>query len=211
MLSENNSNLMETAFDIGLSGSSRLNDLFVNIEGMTPGEFKNGGECLDINYCFAESLFGKIIVASTKKGICHLSFEEDESIGLSQLKNQFPKARYNALVDQFQTRALSIFQRDWSDLQTIKLHLEGTAFHLKVWQSLLSIPKGKLTSYGSLAGCVDKPNAARAVGTAIGRNPVGFIIPCHRVIQSTGALGGYRWGIDRKSAIIAWESARLSL
>jgi len=211
LLCENKANLMDTAFDIGLSGPSRLHDLFVNIEGMTPGEFKNGGERLSINYCFAESSFGKIIVASTKKGICHLSFEDDELIGLAQLQSQFPNAKFRALVDQYQQQALSIFQRDWSELPAIKLHLAGTAFQLKVWQNLLRIPVGTLITYGQLAESVDKPKAARAVGTAIGRNPVGFIIPCHRVIQSTGVLGGYRWGTDRKSAIIGWESAGLSL
>jgi AraC family transcriptional regulator of adaptative response/methylated-DNA-[protein]-cysteine methyltransferase len=207
LLSESGSNLMDTALDVGLSGSSRLHDLFVNIEGMTPGEFKNGGQNLTINYCFAESLFGKIIVASTQKGICHLQFEEDETLGFENLKTQFPNATYHALVDHYQQQALAIFQRDWSELKNIKLHLAGTDFQLKVWQNLLRIPIRGLSTYGRLAESINNPNAARAVGTAIGRNPVAFIIPCHRVIQSTGALGGYRWGTERKSAMLGWESA----
>ena len=211
LLTIQGSRLMDTAFDVGLSGTSRLHDLFVNIEGMTPGEFKNGGKNLNINYCFAESVFGKVIVASTEKGICHLSFEEDEKLGLKALQTQFPNASYRALVDQHQQHALSIFQRDWSELQTVKLHLAGTAFQLKVWQNLLTIPAAGLASYGEVAKSIDKPKASRAVGTAIGKNPIAYIIPCHRVIQSSGALGGYRWGTDRKSAMIGWESAGESL
>lgn len=209
LISNDHATLLDTAYATGLSGTGRLHDLFVSIEGMTPGEFKNGGEQLNINYSFADSPFGKLIVASTTKGICHLFFEEDEEQALAGLKSRFPKATYHQVADQLQQNALFIFQKDWRQLNKIKLHLNGTPFQLKVWESLLTIPEGGLTTYGSLAEKINKPKASRAVGTAIGSNPVAFLIPCHRVIQASGHLGGYRWGTTRKSALIAWEAAGL--
>lgn len=209
LLKENQASLFETALETGLSGTSRLHDLFVNIEGMTPGEYKNGGENLNINYSFAESPFGNIIVASTQKGICHIAFTNDENNSLENLKKQFPSAHYQQMLDLEQQNALYIFSHDWNKLGEIKLHLKGTDFQLKVWETLLKIPMGKLTTYGNIAKQLQNPKASRAVGTAIGDNPVAFLIPCHRVIQSSGALGGYHWGNQRKSAIIGWEAAKL--
>jgi AraC family transcriptional regulator of adaptative response/methylated-DNA-[protein]-cysteine methyltransferase len=207
MLKENQS-LFDTALETGLSGTSRLHDLFVNIEGMTPGEYKNGGENLHINYSFAESPFGNIIVASTLKGICHIAFYDNENIALANLQRQFPAAAYQQILDKEQQNALYIFSHDWGKLHQIKLHLKGTDFQLKVWEALLKIPMGKLATYGNIAKKLQNPNASRAVGTAIGDNPVAFLIPCHRVIQSSGALGGYHWGVNRKTAIIGWEAAK---
>jgi len=209
LLKHNHATLLNTAYETGLSGTSRLHDLFINIEGMTPGEYKNGGINLSINYCFSESPFGQIIVASTNKGICHMSFEEDENQALFNLKAQFPHATYHQEVDQLQQNALFIFQKDWSQIKQIKLHLNGTDFQLKVWETLLKVPLGSLTTYGAIAKCISKPKASRAVGTAIGNNPVGFIIPCHRVIQKSGNIGGYMWGDTRKSAIIGWEASQV--
>ncbi len=209
LLKNEQATLLETAYKTGLSGTSRLHDLFVSIEGMTPSEFKNGGENLAINYCFAESPFGKVIVASTAKGICHTFFEEDEHKALSDLMQHFPKAQYRQVIDKFQQDALFIFQNDWKQLDQIKLHLKGTRFQLKVWEMLLRIPMGGLTTYGRIATKMNKPNTSRVVGTAIGNNPVAFLIPCHRVIQTNGNLGGYMWGNTRKSAIIAWEASRV--
>ncbi|ARS38573.1 cysteine methyltransferase [Sphingobacteriaceae bacterium GW460-11-11-14-LB5] len=210
MLKENQS-LFDTALETGLSGTSRLHDLFVNIEGMTPGEYKNGGENLHINYSFAESPFGNIIVASTSKGICHIAFYDDEKIALANLQRQFPSAQYQQILDKEQQNALYIFSHDWSKLHQIKLHLKGTDFQLKVWEALLKIPMGKLATYGNIAKQLHNPNASRAVGTAIGDNPVAFLIPCHRVIQSSGALGGYHWGLNRKTAMIGWEAAKTNV
>ena len=207
MLKENQS-LFDTALETGLSGTSRLHDLFVNIEGMTPGEYKNCGENLCINYSFAESPFGNVIVASTSKGICHIAFYDDENTAFANLQCQFPAAQYQQLLDKEQQNALYIFSHDWSKLQQIKLHLKGTDFQLKVWEALLKIPMGKLATYGNIAKQLQNPNASRAVGTAIGDNPVAFLIPCHRVIQSSGALGGYHWGVNRKTAMIGWEAAK---
>lgn len=209
MLKDNHT-LFDTALETGLSGTSRLHDLFVNIEGMTPGEYKNGGENLHINYSFAESPFGNIIVASTPKGICHIAFYDDEALALNNLQRQFPAAKYQLILDKEQQNALYIFNHDWSKLHQIKLHLKGTDFQLKVWEALLKIPMGKLSTYGTIARQLQNPNASRAVGTAIGDNPVAFLIPCHRVIQTSGALGGYHWGVDRKTAIIGWEAAQIN-
>lgn len=199
--------LFDTAFDTGLSGTSRLHDLFVNIEGMTPTEFKNGGQNLVINYSFSTSFFGNIIIASTQKGVCYMAFDEDENKALKDLKAKFPNAVFSEQTDDFQKNALLIFQSDWTKSPQIKLHLKGTDFQLKVWESLLKIPMGKLSTYGELAHEIENPNASRAVGTAIGSNPVAFLIPCHRVIQSTGTFGGYMWNPTRKTAIIGWEQA----
>ncbi|OUR61012.1 cysteine methyltransferase [Colwellia sp. 39_35_sub15_T18] len=210
LLKEKQSTLLDTAYETGLSGTSRLHDLFINIEGMTPGEFKNGGKNLVINYCFAESPFGKLMVASTAKGICNMFFEEDELQALFNLKSRFPNAEYHQVVDTLQQNALFIFQKDWQQLEQIKLHLHGTNFQLKVWETLLKIPLGAISTYGAMAKSIDRPKAARAVGTAIGHNPVAFLIPCHRVIQASGNLGGYMWGETRKSAIIGWEAAKMS-
>lgn len=208
ILIENNATLFETAYNTGLSGTSRLHDLFVNIEGMSPAEYKNGGKSLVINYSFAETPFGNIIVASTQKGICHMVFYEDEFQSLEYLKSRFPNASFSQKLDLLQQNALFIFQNDWSKLSEIKLHLKGTDFQLKVWETLLKIPMGKLSTYGEIAKKIENPNASRAVGTAIGSNPVAFLIPCHRVIQSTGTFGGYMWGNIRKTAIIGWEAVK---
>ncbi len=196
--------------ETGLSGTSRLHDLFINIEGMTPGEYKNGGESLMINYSFAESPFGDIIIASTQKGICHLSFVQNERQGMIALASGFPKADFVQKTDILQQNALHFFKGDWSDLQKVKLHLKGTAFQLKVWQSLLKIPLGDLSTYAAVAGKIHNPAASRAVGSAIGSNPVAFLIPCHRVIKSTGSTGEYHWGSGRKTAILGWEASRVS-
>ncbi len=208
VLQTNQATLFDAAYETGLTSTSRLHDLFINIDGMTPGEFKNGGAALTINYSYAESPFGNIIVASTLKGICYVAFADDETSALTGLRQRFPKANYKQMVDLAQQNILYIFSHDWSKLNTIKLHLKGTPFQLKVWETLLKIPIGKLVTYGTIAKSIEQPTASRAVGTAIGYNPVAFLIPCHRIIQSSGVFGGYHWGSIRKSAIIGWEAAR---
>lgn len=209
LLKKEKASLFDTAYETGFSSTSRLHDLFVNIEGMSPAEYKNGGKSLHINYSFSESLFGNVIAASTEKGICYLAFENDKNKALGNLQLKFPNASFFEKLDEFQSNALSIFNKDWTKLNTIKLHLKGTDFQLKVWESLLTIPMGKLSTYGSLAEKIGNPNASRAVGTAIGSNPVAFLIPCHRVIQSSGNMGGYRWGSERKQLIVGWESSQV--
>ena len=208
VLAEKQATLFDATFETGFSSTSRLHDLFVNIEGMTPAEYKNGGKSLEIRYSFAESPFGNVMVASTPKGVCHMAFENDEEIAFANLKNKFPNAAFQRNLDLLQQNALFIFQHDWSKLPEIKLHLKGTDFQLKVWESLLKIPVGGLSTYGNIAEQIGNPNASRAVGTAIGSNPVAYLIPCHRVIQSTGDFGGYMWGTTRKTAIIGWEGVK---
>lgn len=209
LLKEEKVTLFDAVLETGLSSTSRLHDLFVNIEGMSPAEYKNGGKNLKINYSFSESPFGEIITASTEKGVCFMAFAENKENALRDLVNKFPNASFFEKQDEFQQNALSIFTKDWSELGAIKLHLKGTDFQLKVWESLLTIPMGKLSTYGNLAKEIGSPKASRAVGTAIGSNPVAFLIPCHRVIQSTGKIGGYMWGSDRKQMMIGWESSKV--
>jgi len=198
--------LFDVAEKVGLSGTGRLHDLFVSIEGMTPAEYRDRGSNLEINYQFEDTRFGNVLVASTRRGICHLSFTEDRSSGIDNLKAQFPNAEYHQQTDPYQGRALSIFKENNGSAESIKLHLKGTDFQLKVWNALLNIPTGSLTTYGVIADQAGSAGASRAAGSAIGRNPVAYIIPCHRVIRSTGEISGYRWGRDRKSAIIGWEA-----
>ncbi|OEY92520.1 cysteine methyltransferase [Acinetobacter proteolyticus] len=208
ILKQEQGSIFEATFATGLSSTSRLHDLFIQIEGMTPAEYKHGGQSLTIHYQFAETLFGEVLIASTHKGICALSFVDNRIDALMQLTAQFPQAEFIEQIDAFQQSALALFQKDQPQLAEIKLHLKGTEFQLKVWQSLLKIPMGQLSTYGELAKAIQHPKAARAVGTAIGSNPVAFLIPCHRVIQSTGAFGGYEWGALRKTALIGWEGVQ---
>ena len=188
ILKNKRSTLSDAAFETGLSGTGRLHDLFVNIEGMTPGEYKNGGENLAVNYSFAETPFGAILVASTPKGICHMAFCDDENAALSELRRQFPNARLRQMTDLLQQSALYLFAKDWQNPGEIKLHLKGTAFQVKVWETLLKIPSGSLSTYGDIAQQLGQPGASRAVGSAVGSNPVAYLIPCHRVIRSEGIV-----------------------
>ena len=199
--------LFDTTLRIGLSSTSRLHDLFVKIEAMSPSAFKTGGENLGINYSFNTSPFGSVLAASTNKGLCYMAFVNKHTEGFAALKNHFPNAAFRCIRDTFQENALQIFQLNWNNLPEVKLHLHGSPFQLKVWEALLKIPFGHLSTYKSIAEAVQQPKASRAVGTAIGSNPVSFLIPCHRVIQSSGEFGNYMWGPDRKAAIIGWESA----
>lgn len=210
------SSILDASFATGLSSSSRLHDLFIQIEGMSPAEYKNGGSNLCIEYDLAETLFGKVFIASTSKGICAMSFVENKDQGLQNLKEKFSNAQFLENKNERQNNALDFFhaikrgqEKDQKQhLAQIKLHLKGTDFQLKVWECLLKIPQGQLSSYGEIAEYIGNPKASRAVGTAIGHNPVAFLIPCHRVIQATGALGDYHWGKTRKSAMIGWEGVQ---
>ncbi len=207
-LLKQNMSLADATFEVGLSGTSRLHDLFVNVEGMTPGNFKTGGQNLQIQYSFAETLFGDVIIASTQKGICHLAFVANQQKETENLFKLFPNAEFIQKTDLLQQNALQFFSGDWKDLHQIKLHLNGTPFQLKVWQSLLKIPLGNISTYASIAENILSPRAARAVGSAIGANPVAFLIPCHRVIKSSGVIGEYHWGSSRKVAMLGWEAAQ---
>lgn len=211
ILKEQQGTVFDAAYESGLSGTGRLHDLFISIEGMTPGEYKNGGAALSINYGYAETPFGNMLVASTAKGICHMAFADEPQQALNNLKGHFPNAQYRQVVDLSQQKALYMFTQDWSKLEQVKLHLKGTAFQVKVWETLLKIPAGSLSTYGHIAKSLERPNAVRAVGTAVAQNPVAFLIPCHRVIRASGAIGEYHWGATRKSAMIGWEAAQSSV
>lgn len=205
--------VLESAYATGLSSPSRLHDLFIQIEGMTPAEYKSGGKSLNIHYQFADTPFGRVLIASTGKGICHMSFTDlltsNDMKALDGLREKFPEATFVEQQDSFQQHALAMFQSEPTEFSQIKLHLKGTDFQLKVWECLLKIPMGQLSSYGEIAARTGKPKASRAVGTAVGSNPVAFLIPCHRVIQATGILGDYHWGSVRKTAMIGWEGAHV--
>ncbi|MFN7160297.1 MAG: methylated-DNA--[protein]-cysteine S-methyltransferase [Candidatus Gracilibacteria bacterium] len=199
-------NFLSIAHKTGLSSTGRLYDLFVTIEGMTPGEYKNGGAGLEISYCFEETPFGFVIIGSTSKGICHISYADSLPEGLEQIKQRFENAVYTHGKDELHEQVLRMLRHE--SVEKIKLHLRGTPFQLKVWEALLHIPEGRLTTYGHIASAIGHQKAHRAVGTAVGQNPVAYLIPCHRVIQASGILGNYHWDPKRKTAMIAWEISR---
>ncbi len=199
--------LLDTAFDAGLSGPSRLHDLCLKIEAMTPGDYAKGGADLEIAYGFHPSSFGTALVMATNKGVCGLAFgdEGDEKKMLADMRARWPKAAYVAAPERTARFAKQIFEpKAHGDL---RLHLLGTKWQVQVWKALLAIPDGKLSTYGAIAAHLGKGSAARAVGAAVGRNPISWLIPCHRVLGSTGAMTGYHWGLDRKRAMLAVEAA----
>lgn len=205
LLRNEQATLFDASVETGLSGSSRLHDLFITIEGMTPAEYKQRGSGLQIGYSFVRTPFGKAIVGSTSKGICYMAFVSDEDKAVKLVKEQFTNSIIEPSEGRFLRDIQSVFEPAKDSLQKLKLHLKGTPFQLKVWEALLRIPPGKLTTYGELAKEIQNPGASRAVGSAVGDNPVAYLIPCHRVIRSTGDFGEYHWGSDRKIAIIGWE------
>jgi AraC family transcriptional regulator of adaptative response/methylated-DNA-[protein]-cysteine methyltransferase len=166
---------------------------------------------LKIAYSFSNTLFGETLIASTTKGVCYLAFSDHKEQTLGGLKRMFPYAAYTNGTDEYHQQILPFFSDDWKNVKPIKLHLKGTEFQLKVWKILLQIPFSGLTTYGEIACRINNPKASRAVGTAVGCNPVAFLIPCHRVIRSDGALGGYHWGLPRKINMINWEKERSNL
>lgn len=172
----------------------------VSIQNMSQEKYKNGGKGIDINYSFYETAFGKVIIASTNKGICNISFTKNEKEGFLQLKSNFPNAQYTNVKNE-----IDIFTNDFNSLNEIKLHLKGTPFQIKLWQALLKIPFGQLVTYAAVAKEIKNPKAIRAVGGAIASNTIAFLIPCHRVVLSSGKYGKYRWGSDVKEKIIKWE------
>jgi AraC family transcriptional regulator of adaptative response/methylated-DNA-[protein]-cysteine methyltransferase len=203
--------VLDASYEAGLSGPSRLHDLIVNAEAVTPGEYQRAGEGLVIRFGFHPTPFGEALIAVTPRGICHLAFVHPVSRreALDRLSHDWPAAEL--VADQHATRAAAAraFPAPGSaPVAGLALHVKGTNFQLKVWDALLRVPEGAVTTYGDVAAAIGEPTAARAVGTAVGCNPVSYIIPCHRVIRSTGELGGYAWGPDRKRVMLALETAR---
>jgi len=204
--------VLDAALNAGLSGPGRLHDLCVNLESTSPGEMKSGGAQWTLIAGFAESPFGTCLIAEGPRGICHLSFVEsgDEAAAWKQLQADWPNAKLRRSGTAAAGIARQIFTlpAEWNSHRPLRAFVTGTAFQVRVWRALLEVAPGQLTTYGRLAEAVGKPPAARAVGTAVGQNPLAYLIPCHRVIRETGAVGDYRWGRIRKRAILAWEGAR---
>lgn len=202
------SSVLTAALEAGLSGPSRLHDLSLKIEAMTPGEYAKAGSGLTIDYGFAFCPFGLAIVTATEKGVCGLGFgtDEEQEAMLEDMKARWPKAGYRRNDARATAIAGKIFGSTVGG--NLPLHLMGTPFQIKVWQALLAIPSGCISTYGTIAQTLNHPKACRAVGAAVGRNPVSWLIPCHRVLGSSGALTGYHWGVERKRAMLAVEAAR---
>ncbi len=201
--------LRDVAYQTGLTDTQHLNRLFVKIEAMSAAEYAGGAQQLHISYWRFNTIFGQAVIATTAKGICFLAFGEIEENMLADLKAKFPHAKYTCGHTIHMQPAILWLQNPQAATQKIHLHVKGTAFQLNVWQALLNIPAGQLSTYAQVALTIENKNANRAVGTAIGSNPVAYIIPCHRVIQSTGVIGNYRWEPVRKKAMIGFESAVL--
>ncbi|MBO9154345.1 MULTISPECIES: methylated-DNA--[protein]-cysteine S-methyltransferase [Chitinophaga] len=212
----------QATFETGLSGTSRLHDMFVNLEAMTPGEYRNGGEALTIRYAFIDTVFGPMLAAATEKGVCSIAFADDRAAALKELTLQWPNAAFIESASPFIDDVKAYFSGIEAEMKEetpspadkaksekgIRLHVKATPFQLKVWEALLKVPAGQVATYSRIAREIDHPKAARAVGTAVGDNPVAYLIPCHRVIKSTGLFGGYHWGPVRKTAMLGWECAK---
>ena len=204
--------VMDTAYDVGLSGSSRLHDLFVGCEAVTPGEYKRAGEGLQIFYGCHPSPFGLCLLAATERGICFLEFqpEDQKTPSIEGIRKRWPRA--NLVLRPKKSLALvkSVFDFNLeSDVAPLHLYVKGSNFQIKVWEALLKIPLGKVVTYEDVARHIQMPKAARAVGNAVGQNPIPFLIPCHRVIRKMAEFGNYGGGRERKKALLGWEAARI--
>jgi AraC family transcriptional regulator of adaptative response/methylated-DNA-[protein]-cysteine methyltransferase len=208
--------VLEAAYEVGLSGAGRLHDLFVSHEAMTPGDYKRRGEGLEMAYGFHPSPFGDALLIATERGVAGLAFiDEDKAQShgqvLAEMKERWPRARFVAAPERTAGFARQIFDPGtWSPDRPVRLVMIGTDFEVRVWESLLRIPMGRAVSYQDIARHLGQPTAARAVGSAVGRNPISFVVPCHRVLRGDGSLGGYHWGLTRKRALIGWETGRLA-
>ena len=204
-------NVFDAAINSGLSGPGRLHDLCVTLEAASPGEMKNGGAGMQIDYGFTETPFGEALIAETKRGICHLSFVDRNGRNGARdlLTSEWPNAKLQRADQRAEELAGKIFTqpRQNQSSRPLRAFVRGTPFQVRVWRALLSVPTGSLTTYGRLAHAIGQSKAARAVGSAVGANPISFVIPCHRVIRETGALGNYGGGRVRKRAIVGWELA----
>jgi AraC family transcriptional regulator, regulatory protein of adaptative response / methylated-DNA-[protein]-cysteine methyltransferase len=201
--------VLDTAYEVGLSGPGRLHDLFVTHEAMSPGEWKARGEGLTVSYGFHPSPFGLALVMTTPRGLAGLAFADPggERAALDDMRSRWPKARYVEDIAATAPTARRIFETErWRPDQPLRVVLIGTDFEVRVWEHLLTIPMGKLTTYSDLAKHAGNPKAARAVGAAVGKNPISFVVPCHRVVGKCGDVTGYHWGITRKRAMLGWEA-----
>jgi AraC family transcriptional regulator, regulatory protein of adaptative response / methylated-DNA-[protein]-cysteine methyltransferase len=210
-LLSDSASVLDATYEVGLSGPARLHDLFVTHEAMTPGDYKAGGSGLTMRFGFHPSPFGEAVLIATDRGLAGLGFVDDgdRQAALSDLTRRWPKAAY--VEDEAATAPLArrIFNpSQWQAEQPLRVVLIGTDFEVRVWQTLLRIPRDKATTYSDIARHIGKPAACRAVGAAVGKNPVSFVVPCHRVLGRSGALTGYHWGLTRKQAILGWEAGK---
>ncbi len=207
-------NLLDASLDTGLSGPGRLHDLFVTFDAMTPGEYKQYGTGLRIEYGHHHTIFGECLIAKTDRGICHLGFLDsiNKTKSLNHLQNLWPNAIFAENSKATESIVENIFRPETTNKKNeFRLLLKGTNFQVNVWRALLTIPEGSLVSYQDIAAIIGQPNAVRAVGHAVAVNPVAYLIPCHRVIAKTGIIYRYRWGSSRKKAILGWEAARAGM
>ncbi|HKH94937.1 MAG TPA: bifunctional helix-turn-helix domain-containing protein/methylated-DNA--[protein]-cysteine S-methyltransferase [Beijerinckiaceae bacterium] len=205
--------VLDTTYELGLSGPARLHDLFVTHEAMTPGDYKAGGAGLTLRVGYHPSPFGEAILVATERGLAGLGFVDgaDRAAALTDMQRRWPKAAY--VEDEAATAPLArrIFDPlSWRAEQPLRVVLIGTDFEVRVWQTLLRVPLGRATTYSDIASRIGKPSASRAVGAAVGKNPISFVVPCHRVLGRSGALTGYHWGLTRKQAMLGWEQGRLA-
>jgi AraC family transcriptional regulator of adaptative response/methylated-DNA-[protein]-cysteine methyltransferase len=211
-LLRDSASVLDATYEVGLSGPGRLHDLFVTHEAMSPGEWKSGGEGLTVFFGFHPSPFGSALVMATERGLAGLAFADpgEERAALADMKARWPRAAY--VEDSARTAAIArrIFDSSqWQQDKPLRVVLIGTDWEVRVWETLLQIPMGRLTTYSDIASKIRKPAAARAVGTAVGKNPVSFVVPCHRVVGKSGDLTGYHWGITRKRAMLGWEAGQV--
>lgn len=212
-LLRDSASVLDASYEVGLSGPGRLHDLFVTHEAMSPGEWKSGGEGLTMHFSFHPSPFGQALVMATDRGLAGLAFADPgkERTTLADMKRRWPRANYVENAAHTAPIAQRVFDsKQWRSQQPLRVVLIGTDWEVRVWEALLQIPMGRLTTYSGLASKVRKPTAARAVGAAVGKNPIAFVVPCHRVIGKAGALTGYHWGITRKRAMLGWEAGQVA-
>ncbi|MCC6777241.1 MAG: bifunctional helix-turn-helix domain-containing protein/methylated-DNA--[protein]-cysteine S-methyltransferase [Hyphomicrobiales bacterium] len=212
-LLRDSASVLDAALEVGLSGPGRLHDLFITHEAMSPGEWKSGGEGLTLRYGFHPSPFGTALVMTTERGLAGLAFADpgEEQAVLADMHRRWPKAHIIEDVAATQLVARRIFDRQlWRADRPLRVVLIGTDFEVRVWETLLRIPMGRATTYSDIATQIRAPKAARAVGAAVGKNPISFVVPCHRVLGKSGAITGYHWGLTRKRAMLGWEAARVA-
>jgi AraC family transcriptional regulator, regulatory protein of adaptative response / methylated-DNA-[protein]-cysteine methyltransferase len=212
-LLRDSASVLDASYEVGLSGPGRLHDLFVTHEAMSPGEWKTGGEGLTIRYGFHYSPFGTALIMATDRGLAGLAFGDagEEQKSMADMTSRWPKANY--VEDKEGTGAIAqrIFDpKQWRAERPLRVILIGTDFQVRIWETLLTIPMGRAVTYSDIASKIMKPNASRAVGAAVGRNPISFVVPCHRVVGKTGELTGYHWGITRKRAMLGWEAGKVA-
>jgi AraC family transcriptional regulator, regulatory protein of adaptative response / methylated-DNA-[protein]-cysteine methyltransferase len=213
-LLRDSASVLDAALDSGLSGPGRLHDLFVTHEAMSPGEWKNGGAGLTLRYGFHASPFGSAVVMASGRGLAGLAFADpgEEHAALADMRARWPNATYVEDIEGTEPLAQRIFNTKlWRPDQPLRVVLIGTDFEVRVWETLLKIPMGRAVSYSDIACKIEKPKASRAVGAAVGKNPVSFVVPCHRALGKDGKLTGYHWGITRKQAMLGWEAGQLSV